>query len=95
MDKWDAYFEEDKLRRVIKKGRNRRNIKYAVIAISSLIVVSLLGAMIGSPALAKFIFGSLLGLLAIAAAIANFVCFYWVIGIVFQSHQMEFEQLYT
>ncbi len=84
MNNWNTYFEEQKLRDSLKKENTKRNIKYVLIAIASIIVISLLAAMIGSPALAKLIFGSLLALLAIAAAIANFICFYWVIALVFQ-----------
>ena len=84
MNNWNTYFEEQKLRESLKKENVKRNIKYVFIAIVSIGLISLLAAVIGSPALAKLIFGSLFALLAIAMAIANFICFYWVIALVFQ-----------
>ena len=84
MSNWKAYFDNENLRGAIKKERTKRNIKYALIALTSLILISLLGAMIGSPAIAKLIFGSLFALLGVAAALAHGVCFYWVIALVFQ-----------
>ena len=84
MNNWNTYFEEQKLRESLKKESTKRNIKYLLIAIASILLVSLLGAVIGSPALAKLIFGILFALLGIAAAIAHVVFYYWVIAAVFQ-----------
>ena len=84
MNKWNTYFEEQKLRDSLKKENIKRNIKYVLIAIASIVLISLLAAVIGSPALAKLIFGGLFALLAVAAAIAHIVCYYWVIAAVFQ-----------
>ncbi len=84
MNNWKAYFEEQKLRDSLKKENTKRNIKYLLVAIASILLVSLLAAVVGSPSLAKIIFGSLFALLGIAAAIAHVVCYYWVIAAVFQ-----------
>jgi len=84
MNNWKAYFEEQKLRESLKKENTKRNIKYLLIAIASILLVSLFAAVIGSPALAKLIFGSLFALLGVAAAIAHVVCYYLVIVAVFQ-----------
>ena len=84
MNNWNTYFEEQKLRESLKKENTKRNIKYLLIAIASILLISLLAAVIGSPALAKLIFGGLFALLGIAAAIAHVVCYYWVIAAVFQ-----------
>ena len=59
MSNWKAYFDNENLRGSLKKERTKRNIKYALIALTSLILIALLGAMIGSPTIAKLIFGSL------------------------------------
>ena len=84
MNNWNTYFEEQKLRESLKKDNIKRNIKYILIAIASIVLISLLAAVIGSPALAKLIFGSLFALLSIAGVLAHIVCFYWVIALVFQ-----------
>jgi CBS domain containing-hemolysin-like protein len=84
MNNWNTYFEEQKLRDSLKKENTKRSIKYVLIAIASIVLISLLAAVIGSPALAKLIFGSLFALLAVVAAISHIVCYYWVIAAVFQ-----------
>ena len=84
MNNWNTYFEEQKLRESLKKENTKRNIKYILIAIASTLLISLLAAVIGSPALAKLIFGVLFALLGIAAAIAHVIFYYWVIAAVFQ-----------
>jgi hypothetical protein len=84
MNNWNTYFEEQKLRDSLNKENTKRNIKYVLIAIASIVLISLLAAVIGSPALAKLIFGGLFAFLGIAAAIAHVVCYYWVIAAVFQ-----------
>ena len=84
MNNWNTYFEEQKLRESLKKENIKKNIKYFLIAVASILLISLLAAVIGSPSLAKLIFGSLFALLGIAAAIAHVVFYYWVIAAVFQ-----------
>ena len=84
MNDWKAYFEEQKVRESLKKESTKRNIKYILIANASTLLISLLAAVIGSPALAKLIFGVLFALLGIAAAIAHVIFYYWVIAAVFQ-----------
>ena len=84
MNNWNTYFEEQKLRESLKKENIKKNIKYLLIAVASILLISLLAAVIGSPSLAKLIFGSLFALLGIAAAIAHVVFYYWVIAAVFQ-----------
>jgi hypothetical protein len=56
---------------------------FGVFALS-LILISLILAVVSSAALAKVLFGSLFALLGIAAAIAHVVFYYWVIAAVFQ-----------
>ena len=84
MNNWKAYFEEEKVRESLKKEDTIRKVKYLLVAIASIVLVSLLAAVIGSPSLAKLIFGSLFALLGVAAAIAHIVFYYWVIAAVFQ-----------
>ena len=84
MNNWNTYFEEQKLKDSLKKEGVKRNIKYLLIATVSILLISLLAAVVGSPSLAKLIFGSLFALLGIAAAIAHVVFYYWVIAAVFQ-----------
>ena len=84
MNDWKAYFEEQKVRESLKKESTKRSIKYILIAITSTLLISLLAAVIGSPALAKLVFGVLFALLGIAAAIAHVIFYYWVIAAVFQ-----------
>ncbi len=84
MNKWNTYFEEQKLRESLKKEDTVRKIKYLLVAIASILLISLLAAVVGSPSLAKLIFGSLFALLGVAAAIAHVVFYYWVIAAVFQ-----------
>ena len=84
MNNWNTYFEEQKLKDSLKKEGVKRNIKYLLIATVSILLISLLAAVVGSPSLAKIIFGSLFALLGIAAAIAHVVFYYWVIAAVFQ-----------
>ena len=84
MNNWKAYFEEEKLKESLKRDSMKRNIKYLLISIASILLISLLAAVVGSPSLAKLIFGSLFALLGVAAAIAHVVFYYWVIAAVFQ-----------
>ena len=84
MNNWNIYFEEQKLKESLKKEDTIRKVKYLLVAIASILLISLLAAVVGSPSLAKLIFGSLFALLGIAAAIAHVVFYYWVIAAVFQ-----------
>ncbi len=84
MNNWNTYFEEQKLKDSLKKEGVKRNIKYLLIATVSILLISLLAAVVGSPSLAKLIFGSLFALLGVAAGIAHVVFYYWVIAAVFQ-----------
>ncbi len=84
MNNWNTYFEEQKLKESLKKEDTIRKVKYLLVAIASVLLISLLAAVVGSPSLAKLIFGSLFALLGVAAAIAHVVFYYWVIAAVFQ-----------
>ena len=84
MNNWKAYFEEEKLRESLKKEHTIRKVKYLLVAIASIVLVSLLAAVVGSPSLAKLIFGGLFALLGVAAGIAHVIFYYWVIAAVFQ-----------
>ena len=84
MNNWKAYFEEEKLRESLKKEHTIRKVKYLLVAIASIVLVSLLAAVVGAPSLAKLIFGGLFALLGVAAGIAHVIFYYWVIAAVFQ-----------
>ena len=84
MNNWNTYFEEQKLKESLKKEDTIKKVKYLLVAIASVLLISLLAAVVGSPSLAKLIFGSLFALLGVAAAIAHVVFYYWVIAAVFQ-----------
>ena len=71
MNNWNTYFEEQKLRESLKKENTWRNIKYLLIAVASIVLASLFAAVIGSPSLARLIFGSFGGILAKACAAAS------------------------
>ena len=84
MNNCNTYFEEQKLKESLKKEDTIKKVKYLLVAIASVLLISLLAAVVGSPSLAKLIFGSLFALLGVAAAIAHVVFYYWVIAAVFQ-----------
>lgn len=84
MNNWQAFYDLQKKKESDKKELNNKRLLFLGVFCLSLIVVSLILAVVSSAALAKLIFGGLFALLGIAAAIAHVVFYYWVIAAVFQ-----------
>ena len=84
MNNWKAFYDLEKKKESDKKELNNKRLLFLGVFCLSLIVVSLILAVVSSAALAKLIFGGLFALLGIAAAIAHVVFYYWVIAAVFQ-----------
>ena len=84
MNNWQAFYDLQKKKESDKKELNNKRLLFLGVFCLSLIVVSLILAVVSSAALAKLIFGSLFALLAVAATIAHVVFYYWVIAAVFQ-----------
>ena len=85
MNNWQAFYDLEKKKESVKKDLNNKRLVYLAVFIASLMLGSLLLAVISSASLAKLLFGSLFGLLAVAAFISHVVCYYWVIAAIFQS----------
>ena len=84
MNNWQAFYDLQKKKESDKKELNNKRLLFLGMFCLSLIVISLILAVVSSAALAKLIFGSLFALLAVAATIAHVVFYYWVIAAVFQ-----------
>lgn len=84
MNNWQAFYDLEKKKESVKKSLNKKRLIYLAVFIASMMVGSLLLAVISSPSLAKLLFGSLFGILAIVALISHAVCYYWVIAAIFQ-----------
>ena len=84
MNNWQAFYDLQKKKESNKKELNNKRLLFLGVFCLSLIVISLILAVVSSSALAKLIFGSLFALLAVAATIAHVVFYYWVIAAVFQ-----------
>ena len=84
MNNWKAFYDLQKKKESDKKELNNKRLLFLGVFCLSLIVISLILAVVSSAALAKLIFGGLFALLGIAAAIAHVVFYYWVIAAVFQ-----------
>tara|TARA_B100000519_G_scaffold171693_1_gene158147 strand:- start:192 stop:665 length:474 start_codon:yes stop_codon:yes gene_type:complete len=84
MNNWQAFYDLQKKKESDKKELNNKRLLFLGVFCLSLIVISLILAVVSSAALAKLIFGSLFALLAVAATIAHVVFYYWVIAAVFQ-----------
>ena len=84
MNNWQAFYDLQKKKESDKKELNNKRLLFLGVFCLSLIVISLILAVVSSAALAKLIFGGLFALLAVAATIAHVVFYYWVIAAVFQ-----------
>tara|TARA_R110002020_G_scaffold3005_4_gene13890 strand:+ start:5796 stop:6299 length:504 start_codon:yes stop_codon:yes gene_type:complete len=84
MNNWKAFYDLQKKKESNKKDLNKKRLVYLAVFVASMLFGSLVLAVISSAALAKLLFGSLFGILAVVAFIAHFVCYYWVIAAIFQ-----------
>jgi len=84
MNNWQAYYDLEKKKKLYNKELNKKRLLFLGVFSLSLVVISLILAVVSSAALAKLIFGSLFAILAVAATIAHVVFYYWVIAAVFQ-----------
>ncbi len=84
MNNWKSFYDFEKAKEAVKKEQSQKRLLFLGVFAISVIVLSLILAVVSSAALAKLIFGSLFALLGIAAAIAHVVFYYWVIAAVFQ-----------
>ena len=85
MNNWQAFYDLEKKKKSIKKDLSKKRLIYLAVFVASMLLGSILLAVISSASLAKLLFGSLLAILSVAAFIAHFVCYYWVIAAIFQA----------
>ena len=84
MNKWKSFYDFEKSKEAVKKEQSQKRLLFFGVFGLSLMLMSLILAVVSSAALAKVLFGSLFALLGIAAAIAHVVFYYWVIAAVFR-----------
>ena len=84
MNNWKSFYDFEKAKEAVKKEQAQKRLLFFGVFALSLMLMSLILAVVSSAALAKVLFGSLFALLGIAAAIAHVVFYYWVIAAVFQ-----------
>ena len=84
MNNWKSFYEFEKAKEAVKKEQSQKRLLFFGVFGLSLMLMSLILAVVSSAALAKVLFASLFALLGIAAAIAHVVFYYWVIAAVFQ-----------
>ena len=84
MNNWKSFYDFEKTKEAVKKEQSQKRLLFLGVFAISVIVLSLILAVVSSAALAKLIFGSLFALLGLAAFIAHIVFYYWVIAAVFQ-----------
>ena len=84
MNNWKSFYDFEKAKQAVKKEQAQKRLLFFGVFALSLMLMSLILAVVCSAALAKVLFGSLFALLGIAAAIAHVVFYYWVIAAVFQ-----------
>ena len=84
MNNWKSFYDFEKAKQAVKKEQQQKRLLFFGVFALSLMLMSLILAVVSSAALAKVLFGSLFALLGIAAAIAHVVFYYWVIAAVFQ-----------
>ena len=84
MNNWKSFYDFEKAKEAVKKEQAQKRLLFFGVFALSLMLISLILAVVSSAALAKVLFGSLFALLGIAAAIAHVVFYYWVIAAVFQ-----------
>ena len=85
MNNWQAFYDLEKKKESIKKDLSKKRLIYLAVFVASMLLGSILLAVISSASLAKLLFGSLFAILSVAALIAHFVCYYWVIAAIFQA----------
>jgi len=85
MNNWQAFYDLEKKKKSIKKDLSKKRLIYLAVFVASMLLGSILLAVISSASLAKLLFGSLFAILSVAAFIAHFVCYYWVIAAIFQA----------
>ena len=84
MNNWKSFYDFEKAKEAVKKEQQQKRLLFFGVFGLSLMLMSLILAVVSSAALAKVLFASLFALLGIAAAIAHVVFYYWVIAAVFQ-----------
>ena len=84
MNNWKSFYDFEKAKEAVKKEQSQKRLLFLGAFAISVIIFSLILAVVSSAALAKLIFGSLFALLGLAAFIAHIVFYYWVIAAVFQ-----------
>ena len=84
MNNWKSFYEFEKNKISIKKEQARKRLLFFAAFSLSLILLSLVLAVVSSAALAKVLFATLFAVLGIAAFVAHVVFYYWVIAAVFQ-----------
>ena len=84
MNNWKSFYDFEKAKEAVKKEQAQKRLLFFGVFALSLMLMSLILAVVSSAALAKVLFGGLLALLGIAAAIAHVILYYWVIAAVFQ-----------
>ena len=84
MNNWKSFYDFEKAKEAVKKEQAQKRLLFFGVFALSLMLISLILAVVSSAALAKVLFGSLFALLGIAAGIAHIVFYYWVIVAVFQ-----------
>jgi len=84
MNNWKSFYDFEKAKQAVKKEQAQKRLLFFGVFALSLMLMSLILAVVSSAALAKVLFGSLFALLGVAAAIAHVVFYYWVIAAVFQ-----------
>jgi len=84
MNNWKSFYDFEKAKQAVKKQQAQKRLLFFGVFALSLMLMSLILAVVSSAGLAKVLFGSLFALLGIAAAIAHVVFYYWVIAAVFQ-----------
>ena len=84
MNNWKSFYDFEKAKEAAKKEQSQKRLLFFGVFGLSLMLMSLILAVVSSAALAKVLFASLFALLGIAAAIAHVVFYYWVIAAVFQ-----------
>ena len=69
MNNWKSFYDFEKAKQAVKKEQQQKRLLFFGVFALSLMLMSLILAVVSSAALAKVLFGSLFALLGIAAAI--------------------------
>ena len=76
MNNWKEFYEFEQNKISIKKEQTQKRLLFFGVFALSIMLISLILAIVSSAALAKVLFGTLFGVLGIAALIAHVVCYY-------------------